>query len=164
MLKNKLRRKAALLVGLLATFLPFWILYPILAVVFLVVVNTAVNATAAVFVALLQGIIPFIFFVYVCKKICKKPTKKEMGAIKAMSALSTVPPSTRVSLPADTALHALNFLSPSTAEMSSEYNTSYILMTWCTVHKQWRCSWLDCPCIVWDVHTYIMLVFYTAYT
>ena len=129
LLKSKLCRKAALLVGLLATFLPFWILYPILAVVVLAVSKTAVNATAAVFVAVLQGIIPSIFFVYVCKRVCKKPKKEEMGAMKAMSALSTVPPSTRVSLPTDTALHAPNFLSPSTAEMSSEYNASYKLMT-----------------------------------
>ena len=119
--RSKLCRKATLLVGLLATFLPFWILYPILGVVVLLVPNTAANTTAAVFVALLQGIIPFIFFVYVCKRLCKRP-KKELEA--AMTALPTVPPSTRVSLPTDTALHAPNFLSPSTAEMTSEHNAS----------------------------------------
>ena len=127
-LKSKLCRKTTLLVGLLATFLPFWILYPILAVVALVVDSAAAIATAAVLVALLQGIIPFIFFVYVCKRVCKRPKKEEMGTTIAMSALSTVPPSTRVSLPADTALHAPNFLSPSTGEMTSEYNASYGLM------------------------------------
>ena len=128
LLKRKLRKKATLLVGLLATFLPFWILYPILAVVFLVVENTAVSATAAVLVALLQGIVPFIFFVYVCKTVCKRPKKEEMGTTIVMSALPTVPPSTRVSLPTDTALHAPNFLSPSTAETTGEYNASYGLM------------------------------------
>ena len=129
LLKRKLCKKATLLVGLLATFLPFWILYPILEAMFLVVENTAVSATAAVLVALLQGVIPFIFFVYVCKRVCKRPKKKETGTIKAMSALSTIPPSTRVSLPTDTALHAPNFLSPSTVETTGEYNANYGLMT-----------------------------------
>ena len=127
--KNKLCRKATLLIGLLATFLPFWILYPISALVALNGTDTAAIATAAVLVALLQGIIPFIFFAYVCKRICKRPKKKETGTIKAMSALSTIPPSTRVSLPTDTALHAPNFLSPSTAETTGEYYASYGLMT-----------------------------------
>ena len=82
--KNKLCRKTTLLIGLLATFLPFWILYPISALVALNGPDTAAIATAAVLVALLQGIIPFIFFVYVCKRICKRPKKKETGTIKAI--------------------------------------------------------------------------------
>ena len=58
-------------------------------------------------------------FVYICVTICQQRAagKKELNfQNKATSA--TAPPSTRVSLPSDTAAHAPNFLSPSTAEPS----------------------------------------------
>ena len=61
---------------------------------------------------------PVSYGVYVC--VCILNQRKKQHKTKAIATKHTVPPSTRVSLPTDTAAHALNFLSPSTATPSSE--------------------------------------------
>ena len=58
------------------------------------------------------------FGVYILISLRKKVTTK--AQVPATNR-HTNPPSTRVSLPTDTAEHAPNFLSPSTAEPSAEY-------------------------------------------
>ncbi len=61
---------------------------------------------------------PVSYGVYVC--VCILNQRKKQHKTKAIATKHTVPPSTRVSLPTDTAAHAPNFLSPSTATPSSE--------------------------------------------
>ena len=59
-------------------------------------------------------------FVYICVAICRrraaKKKQKQQDKNHTIVSKTTAPPSTRVSLPSDTAAHAPNFLSPSTAE------------------------------------------------
>ena len=59
------------------------------------------------------------FLAYICMKICpRKRIRKEPRELQYNTTVptNTIPPSTRVSLPSDTAAHAPNFLSPSSAE------------------------------------------------
>ena len=66
---------------------------------------------------IVHSCIPLIFLVYVCTHInnSRKKAHVQLNNVQTI-AQPTVPPSTRVSLPSDTAEHAPNFLSPSTAE------------------------------------------------
>ena len=66
----------------------------------------------------IQTVAPVSFGVYILISLRKKVTTK--AQVPATNR-HTNPPSTRVSLPTDTAEHAPNFLSPSTAEPSAEY-------------------------------------------
>ena len=81
-----------------------------------------VKKTAFVMYCLLHSCIPMIFIGYICVSLCPcsacKSSKMHRGAIGRnasiqTSGLRTTPPSTRVSLPSDTAEHAPDFLSPS---------------------------------------------------
>ena len=68
--------------------------------------------------AITQIVIPISFFVYVCVnvqygRIHEKRSAHEFNCIDPhTTGLQTAPPSTRISLPSDTAAHAPNFLSP----------------------------------------------------
>ncbi len=68
-----------------------------------------------------QVFIPAGLFIYILTTV-KEQINKRNSSVKVGggdgSNVHTVPPSTRVSLPTDTAAHAPNFLSPSTAESS----------------------------------------------
>ena len=59
---------------------------------------------------------PFVFLVYICTHINNSRKKVQVQFNNIKSIPPTVSPSTRISLPSDTAAHAPNFLSPSTAE------------------------------------------------
>ena len=81
-----------------------------------------VEKTAFVMYCLLHSCIAVIFIGYVCVSLCPcsvcKRSKLHHGAVGRKtsiqtSGLKTTPPSTRVSLPSDTAEHAPDFLSPS---------------------------------------------------
>ena len=74
---------------------------------------------------LFPSCLPIAFFVYIC--ICVCPQRKKTAACYQVkrrrtgiqtAGLQTAPPSTRVSLPSDTAEHAPNFLSPSGGDTS----------------------------------------------
>ena len=61
--------------------------------------------------------IPISFFVYMCVSILQRRTKKQSAhednrIDPHTTGFATAPPSTRISLPSDTAAHAPNFLSP----------------------------------------------------
>ena len=107
-LKNKTKlacKKTMLIIGSLIIFLFICLLYP--------VIYYFIYTYSAPPLILVQAIIPGIFFAYICASMYKRQKKK--SRIIAKTAHPTAPPSTRVSLPSDTAAHAPNFLSPSTA-------------------------------------------------
>ena len=66
---------------------------------------------------LIHVILPILFLVYSCTIIKQRRTP---ASSNSETVPPTAPPSTRVSLPSDTAAHAPNFLSPSTAELTEE--------------------------------------------
>ena len=80
--------------------------------------NAVIKYTAFLSFPLFQSCIPIAFFVYMCVSLC--PSRKKKSKVDGRNKRSTVqtaglvttPPSTRVSLPTDTAAHAPNFLSP----------------------------------------------------
>ena len=109
-------KQTVLIIGLLAVYFLPWMLLP---VAFFFALQLPYLLTAwAVFIYSIQVIIPLLFFVYICVSVCKIKQSKEhvQENIPTNTMNSTAPPSTRVSLPSDTAAHAPNFLSPSTAE------------------------------------------------
>ena len=74
---------------------------------------------------LFQSCLPIAFFIYICFSVCPQRKKmvtffqaKRKRTSVQTAGLQTVPPSTRVSLPSDTAAHAPNFLSPSGGDAS----------------------------------------------
>ena len=76
---------------------------------------------------LFQSCLPIAFFIYICVSVCpqhKKTVRQGRYQVKRTrtsiqtAGLQTAPPSTRVSLPSDTAEHAPNFLSPSGGDTS----------------------------------------------
>ncbi len=68
--------------------------------------------------SLIQTVVPVSFGVYLLIILPSLQRKTTTKALVPVTNLHTNPPSTRVSLPTDTAEHAPNFLSPSTAEPS----------------------------------------------
>ena len=74
---------------------------------------TAINTTLPLFL----GIAPLLFLLYIC--ISAHKPRQETQRLPTTT-IFTAPPSTRVSLPTDTAAHAPNLLSPSTAEPTEE--------------------------------------------
>ena len=76
------------------------------------------NEFAATIVLTLLTLFPFCVHVYMICSFCTPGRENRPARIYNLqtAGLQTVPPSTRVSLPTDTAAHAPNFLSPSTAE------------------------------------------------
>ena len=107
-------KKTILIVGLLCRFLFLWIILWELRIV----PFSDLNIAASVLRPLTQGTIPLVFFSYTVTSSTVagiyNRRKKKPAAIE-VATHPTVPPSERVSLPSDTALHAPNFLSPSTA-------------------------------------------------
>ena len=95
----------------------------LIVLVVLLIVNTAyfysnyVNFSLAVFTAV-RTIAPVSFGVYILISLPNLQRKTTTKAQVFATNRHTNPPSTRVSLPTDTAEHAPNFLSPSTAEPS----------------------------------------------
>ena len=73
---------------------------------------------------LFQSCIPIAFFVYMCVSLCPSRKKRREVHLKVVrstlqtAGLVTTPPSTRVSLPADTDAHAPDFLSPIEEEIT----------------------------------------------
>ena len=120
-LKNKIEeeyKKMLLIVGFLVMFaLVYWILS-------IVPKDQQHHDLLIAFAALnpiVQSTLSLAFFVYVCVKICNSREIHritEHPGIVDTNDQSTAPTSSRVSLPTDTAEHAPNFLSPSTAEPS----------------------------------------------
>ena len=120
LLRNKIEeyKKMLLIVGFLATFA---LLYWILSVVPKSQQRPDLLITFATLNPIVQSTLPLAFFVYACVKICNSQDRHritEHPDIADMNDQSTAPTSSRVSLPTDTAEHAPNFLSPSTAEPS----------------------------------------------
>ena len=126
--KNLLRSKAkvvckelSLVLGFLVLFLILWSLEVILQSS---LYNSHTNSEAIVIISnvaipLNHASTSVFFLVYICIKICpRKREQKESQQLQANTTMprNTVSPSTRVSLPSDTAAHAPNFLSPSSAE------------------------------------------------
>ena len=82
--------------------------------------NPLIKFVAFICYPLLHSSIPFLFFGYMCVSLCPCCARKSVvhhrhkGKRSALhtGGLKTTPPSTRVSLPSDTAEHAPNFLSP----------------------------------------------------
>ena len=85
--------------------------------------SSTVNKYASTFGSnpFFQSCLPIAFFIYICVSVCprhKKTVKQARCQVKRTrtsiqtAGLQTAPPSTRVSLPSDTAEHAPNFLSP----------------------------------------------------
>ena len=99
-------RELSLVVGILAT-------YSII-----ILLEVVLPLHPSLFYALfpiVHSCMPSFFFVYICTHTINDLRKKVQVSAETVPP-PTVPPSTRVSLPTDTVAHALNFLSPSTAE------------------------------------------------
>ena len=122
-LRNKMKlvcREISLVVGFMASFLAGLVLLvvflysQILAVTVMVLFNSGIVFIINPF---LHVTAPALFLLYICTSTQKsqRDTQRHHN-----STLPTAPPSTRVSLPTDTAAHAPNFLSPSTAEPTEE--------------------------------------------
>ncbi len=104
-----------------------------------------VHFSLAIFSAL-RTIAPVSFGVYVLMSLPNLQRKVTTKAQVFATNRHTNPPSTRVSLPTDTAEHAPNFLSPSTAEPSEVtqlvqektvfINTLYLYMHTCTHNEK----------------------------
>ena len=112
LLRNKMKlacKKSILVTGSLTLFFLTW-----LPLVTVFIFYNVIPAT--IFLTLMQVIIPIIFSAHLCANIYKKRKGAKKKDNIAITAYPTIPPSTRVSLPSDTAAHAPNFLSPSTAE------------------------------------------------
>ena len=75
--------------------------------------KTSFSIAVNTIMPLFHGIAPLLFLLYIC---VHKPRQE----IRSIATSFTAPPSRRVSLPTDTAAHAPNFLSPSTAEPTEE--------------------------------------------
>ena len=91
-----------------------------------VINNFVVSSSVDISYILLHYCIPLIFFVYLCFGPCRSRKKKTVAYFQAdqekngiqTARLQTAPPSTRVSLPSNTAEHAPNLLSPSGGDTS----------------------------------------------
>ena len=103
-------KETSLFVGFLVTFVSFWLLS--MAVAF--VPNTPLHIASAALFPVSNTVLLLSFLVYMCVSIHQDVEERRI----ANDGLVTMPPSSRVSLPTDTAEHAPNFLSPSTAEPS----------------------------------------------
>ena len=120
LLKNRLRfvcKEIGLVLAFLMLFLLPWSVEAILALSnYHIILNDTLDRLYGAIFPLIHATTSLPSFVYICVTICQQRAagKKELNfQNKATSA--TAPPSTRVSLPSDTAAHAPNFLSPSTA-------------------------------------------------
>ncbi len=102
-------REMGLFVGFLFFFAIFWIVSASIAFF-----QNTIIAAAALF-PISNSVLLVSFAVYICLTLRKDHTIGP-GKANATTVYATIPPSTRVSLPTDTADHAPNFLSPSTAE------------------------------------------------
>ena len=105
--KKLVCREFGLIAGILVTYLVLMLLVAILAFY---------PGPYDALLPIVHSCMPFIFLVYICTHInnSRKITQVQLDKVKTVP--PTAPPSTRVSLPSDTASQALNFLSPSTAE------------------------------------------------
>ena len=103
-------KEMSLFVGFLVTFVSFWLLS--VAVAF--VPNIPLHIASAALFPVSNTALLLSFLVYMCVSIHQDVDEKQVANDEHV----TVPPSSRVSLPTNTAEHAPNFLSPSTAEPS----------------------------------------------
>ena len=92
------------------------ILVTSLVLMFLVAVLSLYPGAYDALFPIVHSCMPFIFLVYICTHISDSRKKTQVQLNNVETVPPTVAPSTRVSLPSDTAEHAPNFLSPSTAE------------------------------------------------
>ena len=127
-LRNRLILKAQMktVVKEIGAWLGFLVVYCVVGIVIEIsnfTDNAIVKFIAFVSYPILHSSIPFLFFGYMCVIQCPCCNKKKLVPIKGRAfikknlltdtnGLQTTPPSTRVSLPSDTAAHAPNFLSP----------------------------------------------------
>ena len=100
-------REFGLTAGILATYLVLMLLVSVLAFY---------QGPYDALLPIVHSCMPFIFLVYTCTHINNSRKKTQVQLNNVETVPPTAPTSTRVSLPSDTAEHALNFLSPSTAE------------------------------------------------
>ena len=123
LLKNKLNfvcREIGLVLAFLMLFLLPWSIEGILAISnnHITFNDTVDHLYNAVF-PLIHATTSLPSFVYICMTICQqRAARKKELRLQNKATSATNPPSTRFSLPSDTAAHAPNFLSPSTAELS----------------------------------------------
>ena len=113
--KAKLMCKQTILItGILVVYFVPWMLFPIAILLALQLPSFVV--AWAVLITVLPVPVPLLFFGYICRSIYNtRRNKKQENTLQTVNS-PTAPPSTRVSLPSDTAAHAPNFLSPSTAD------------------------------------------------
>ena len=122
LLKNKLSfvcKEIGLVLAFLTLFLLPWSIEAILVISnnHITLSNTADHLYEAVS-PVIHATTSLPSFVYICVTICQQRAVRKEPNKQNKATCATIPPSTRVSLPSDTAAHAPNFLSPSTAEPS----------------------------------------------
>ena len=120
-LRNKMKlvcREISLVVGFMASFLAGLVLLVVFLYFQILAVMVLFNSSIVFIInPFLHVIAPALFLLYICTSTqnSQQDTQRQHN-----STLPTAPPSTRVSLPTDTAAHVPNFLSPSTAEPTEE--------------------------------------------
>ena len=124
LLKNRLRfvcKEIGLVLAFLMLFLLPWSIEGILVISKnnIILTNETVEHLYNAVFPLIHATTSLPSFVYICVTICqRRAARKKEQVLQNKATLATNPPSTRVSLPSDTAAHAPNFLSPSTAELT----------------------------------------------
>ena len=120
--RRQIARRRDILKEIGIFFVLFFIVLLVLGIDFTAPFSFAWLIAAQTFIATFISCFPLLVFVYMCYSF-RSRTRHVRFANRADietagPGLRTAPPSTRVSLPTDTADHAPNFLSPSTAEPS----------------------------------------------
>ena len=119
LLQNRLNRVCIEMSLLLTFFTLFLLHWPIVVILVHIGLSNEEQLLCKALFPIIHANTPLPFIVYIC--VTTRQQKDRITRIKelqlqANTTCATSPPSTRVSLPSDTVKHALNFLSPSTAE------------------------------------------------
>ena len=122
-LRNKLNfvcKEIGLVLAFLMLFLLSWCIDAVLVISNNhITLNDTVDHLYDAIFPLIHATTSLPSIVYICVTICQqRAAKKKEQVLQNKATSATNPPSTRVSLPSDTAAHAPNFLSPSTAELT----------------------------------------------